>query len=123
MSSVIVTEVKKKGRPKKNIDKNIENIPKEPKKRGRKKKENVVEEVKIKKKRGRKPCVKYFSSSIRKKIPLTTTIENNNNNILQISIKDFLPSMYSFISAYLILPIIIPPTIYKLLFTPTNPNP
>ncbi|NBP15563.1 hypothetical protein EBU95_14385 [bacterium] len=60
----------------------------EKKKRGRKKKEVVVEEIKQKKKRGRKAAVKYFSSSIRKKIPLTTVIQDNNNYILHLDIKD-----------------------------------
>ena len=55
----------------------------EKKKRGRKKKP-VVEEVKQKKKRGRKAALKYFSSSIRKQIPLTTIMNNTNNYILHI---------------------------------------
>jgi hypothetical protein len=58
------------------------------KKRGRKKKDVVVEEVKPKKKRGRKAAVKYFSSSIRKKIPLTTIVQENNNFILHLDLKD-----------------------------------
>lgn len=57
------------------------------KKRGRKKKEVVVEEKK-KKKRGRKAQVKYFSSSIRKKIPLTTFLHDQNNAILHLDIDD-----------------------------------
>lgn len=60
----------------------------EKKKRGRKKKEKVEEEVKPKKKRGRKAAVKYFSSSIRKKIPLTTVIQDNDKAILHLDIKD-----------------------------------
>jgi hypothetical protein len=88
---------RKKGRPRK-IDLNdanvdcekpaeiVEEVPK--KKRGRKKKIAVEEEVKIKKKRGRKAAVKYFSSSIRKKIPLTTIISDNNNYILHLDIKN-----------------------------------
>jgi hypothetical protein len=83
--------VKKKGRPRKNPiidptqqpDKQVEK-----KKRGRKKKEKVEEEVKIKKKRGRKAAVKFFSSSIRKKIPLTTVIQDNDKSILHLDIKD-----------------------------------
>lgn len=77
---------RKKGRPRKdNLDTNVE---KEKKKRGRKKKENVEPEVKQKKKRGRKAAVKYFSSSIRKKIPLTTVIQDNNNYILHLDIDE-----------------------------------
>lgn len=56
------------------------------KKRGRKKKP-VVEEVKQKKKRGRKAALKYFSSSIRKQIPLTTVM-HNNNYILHLDVKE-----------------------------------
>jgi hypothetical protein len=80
---------RKKGRPRK--DTTNQNVPKNPdekKKRGRKKKEVVVEEVKQKKKRGRKAAVKYFSSSIRKKIPLTTVLQDNNNYILHLDVKD-----------------------------------
>lgn len=81
---------RKKGRPRKDITKiaEVEKMPEEKKKRGRKKKENVVEEVKQKKKRGRKAAVKYFSSSIRKKIPLTTVLQDNNNFILHLDIKE-----------------------------------
>lgn len=95
MSSVELTEVvvkRKKGRPRK--EPQISNVDEEgkqeveKKKRGRKKKEVIVEEVKVKKKRGRKPTVKYFSSSIRKKFPLTTVIQDSNNFILHIDIKD-----------------------------------
>lgn len=82
---------KKKGRPKKtkieDKDSNINPNPIEKKKRGRKKKP-IVEEVKQKKKRGRKAAVKFFSSSIRKQIPLTTVIHDNNNYILHLDIKD-----------------------------------
>jgi hypothetical protein len=78
---------RKKGRPRKEILQ-IEVKPEEKKKRGRKKKEVVVEEVKQKKKRGRKAAVKYFSSSIRKKIPLTTVLQDNNNYILHLNVKD-----------------------------------
>lgn len=88
---------KKKGRPRKyplpvsNTEEaapvDAENEP-EKKKRGRKKKEKVEEEVKPKKKRGRKAAVKYFSSSIRKKIPLTTVIQDNDKAILHLDIKD-----------------------------------
>jgi hypothetical protein len=90
---------RKKGRPRKDatipvepkvkdevtIDVNGEPVKK---KRGRKKKDVVVEEVKQKKKRGRKAAVKYFSSSIRKKIPLTTVVQENNNFILHLDLKD-----------------------------------
>lgn len=59
------------------------------KKRGRKKKE-VVEEVekepKVKKKRGRKAALKFFSSSIRKKIPISSST-TNENVILHLDIK------------------------------------
>lgn len=80
---------RKKGRPRKEVtDKQIvEKAVEEKKKRGRKKKE-CVEEVKQKKKRGRKAAVKYFSSSIRKKIPLTTVLQDNNNYILHLDIED-----------------------------------
>lgn len=89
---------KKKGRPRKYPlpVANVEDIPcvvdgesePEKKKRGRKKKEKVEEEVKPKKKRGRKAAVKYFSSSIRRKIPLTTVIQDNDKSILHLDIKD-----------------------------------
>ena len=53
---------RKKGRPRKEINKDAEQkFPEEKKKRGRKKKEVVMEEIKLKKKRGRKAAVKYFS--------------------------------------------------------------
>lgn len=58
----------------------------EKKKRGRKKKK--VDEVKIKKKRGRKAALKYFSSSIRKQISLKTNIVDNENNILFLDIQE-----------------------------------
>ena len=80
---------RKKGRPRKETVQTDENKPpEEKKKRGRKKKEVVVEEVKQKKKRGRKAAVKYFSSSIRKKIPLTTVLQDSNNYILHLDVKD-----------------------------------
>lgn len=87
---------RKKGRPKKQkTEEELHDLQeqetKEKKKRGRKKKEVPIqeqEEVKQKKKRGRKAAVKYFSSSIRKKIPLTTVIKDNDNYILHIDIKD-----------------------------------
>lgn len=86
---------RKKGRPRKEvvsqINENIadqindgEPIVVEKKKRGRKKKIVVEEEIKPKKKRGRKAAIKFFSSSIRKKIPLTTVIQDNNSYILHI---------------------------------------
>lgn len=97
-----LNEKRKKGRPKKNLqitlnDSNyklstdINTIPEkedEKKKRGRKKKEIIEDEVKIKKKRGRKAALKYFSSSIRKQIPLKTDIVDNENGILFLDIKD-----------------------------------
>jgi hypothetical protein len=83
---------KKKGRPRKNPievkDETLQNEPQEKKKRGRKKKEKVEEEVKQKKKRGRKAALKFFSSTIRKKIPLTTVIYDNDKSILHLDIKD-----------------------------------
>lgn len=96
-----IIEKKKKGRPRKEVkvseksvehgnnienggDASIGNVVVEKKKRGRKKKLVVEEEIKPKKKRGRKAAVKFFSSSIRKKIPLTTVIQDNNNYILHI---------------------------------------
>lgn len=96
---VIVSEPikKKKGRPRKDAtievtkDQLVESEIKpevEKKKRGRKKKEPVVEEIKQKKKRGRKAAVKYFSSSIRKQIPLKTAIQDNSSYILHLDIKE-----------------------------------
>lgn len=81
---------KKKGRPRKNpIETEITPaVPQEKKKRGRKKKEKVEEEVKQKKKRGRKAALKFFSSTIRKKIPLTTVIYDNDKSILHLDIKE-----------------------------------
>ena len=83
---------KKKGRPRKNPievkDPNAETVQPEKKKRGRKKKEKVEEEVKQKKKRGRKAALKFFSSTIRKKIPLTTVIYDNDKSILHLDIKE-----------------------------------
>jgi hypothetical protein len=99
-----LNEKRKKGRPKKNLqiiktdvaNATIETVntnqivgqEDEKKKRGRKKKEVVEEEVKIKKKRGRKAALKYFSSSIRKQIPLKTNIVDNENSILFLDIKE-----------------------------------
>ena len=62
----------------------------EVKKRGRPKKQ-IIEENKNEKqvkKRGRKAAIKYFSSDIRKQIPLTTTITDNNDYILHIDVHD-----------------------------------
>jgi len=84
----VVIIKRKKGRPRKEVVKNVLAVPEEKKKRGRKKKEVVVEEIKKKKKRGRKASVKYFSSSIRKKIPLTTVLQDKNNYILHLDVKD-----------------------------------
>ena len=81
---------KPKGRPRKIVVEPLEPvIPQEPKKRGRKKKEKVIdEEPKIKRKRGRKACVKYFSSSIRKKMPLTTSLQDTDKFILHLDLND-----------------------------------
>jgi hypothetical protein len=57
-------------------------------KRGRKKKEKVEEEVKVKKKRGRKAALKFYSSSIRKKIPIKTDLQNSENVILHLEITE-----------------------------------
>lgn len=58
-------------------------------KRGRKKKEKPPEEeVKIKKKRGRKAALKFYSSSIRKKIPINTDYQNNETIILHINVNN-----------------------------------
>jgi hypothetical protein len=85
----VVVVKRKKGRPRKDITlQEVPKVPEEKKKRGRKKKEVVIEEVKQKKKRGRKAAVKYFSSSIRRKIPLTTVLQDNNNYILHLDVKD-----------------------------------
>jgi len=79
---------KKKGRPRKNPLQEIKSTEEvEKKKRGRKKKEKVEEEPKIKKKRGRKAALKYFSSTIRKKMPLTASIHDNDKSILHLNIK------------------------------------
>lgn len=85
--------IKKKGRPRKTpiniipiISEN--NEPVEKKKRGRKKKEKVEEEIKPKKKRGRKAAIKYFSSSIRKKIGEALIIYDNDTSVLHLDIKE-----------------------------------
>jgi hypothetical protein len=88
-------EPKKKGRPKK--IQTVENELSEKKKRGRKKKEKTEEEEetsKEKKKRGRKATLKFFSSSIRKKMPLVFNIQDSDKYIchLDISEKDLLNS-------------------------------
>lgn len=80
---------RKKGRPRKQMTtEDTNDVKPEKKKRGRKKKEVKEQEIKPKKKRGRKAAIKFFSSSIRKKIPLTTVIQDNNNYILHLDIKD-----------------------------------
>jgi hypothetical protein len=89
-------QVKKKGRPRKTPlpplivgDGDVQVVEQEKKKRGRKKKEKVEEEeVKQKKKRGRKAAIKFFSSSIRKKIPLTTVMHDTDKTILHLDIKE-----------------------------------
>jgi hypothetical protein len=92
VENVNISVKKKKGRPRKNPielkDESLQNVPQEKKKRGRKKKEKVEEEVKQKKKRGRKAALKFFSSTIRKKIPLTTVIYDSDKSILHLDIKD-----------------------------------
>lgn len=91
VENVNISVKKKKGRPRKNpieLPTDVEVVPQEKKKRGRKKKEKVEEEVKQKKKRGRKAALKFFSSTIRKKIPLTTIIYDNDKSILHLDIKD-----------------------------------
>ena len=91
VENVNISVKKKKGRPRKipiELSTDIEVVPHEKKKRGRKKKEKVDEEVKQKKKRGRKAALKFFSSTIRKKIPLTTIIYDNDKSILHLDIKD-----------------------------------
>lgn len=79
---------RKKGRPRKTEIPKEQVEVQEKKKRGRKKKEKPIEEPRQKKKRGRKAAVKYFSSSIRRKIPLTTILHDNESNILHIDIQE-----------------------------------
>lgn len=76
--------IKKKGRPKKEKTEepvqelSVQDPDDQKKKRGRKKKEIVIlenPETVPKKKRGRKAQLKYFSSSIRKRIPFTPNVE------------------------------------------------
>jgi hypothetical protein len=61
-----------------------------PAKRGRKKKEVVEtdQEPKIKKKRGRKAALKFFSSSIRKKIPISFNTNSSSNVILHLDVNE-----------------------------------
>ena len=64
-----------------------EPVEKVKQKRGRKKKEKPIEEeVKVKKKRGRKAALKFYSSSIRKKIPINTEYQNNETIILHLGV-------------------------------------
>lgn len=87
--NTVIEIKKKKGRPRKNPVLEIKPTEEiEKKKRGRKKKEKIEEEPKIKKKRGRKAALKYFSSTIRKKMPLTASIQDNDKSILHLNIKD-----------------------------------
>lgn len=94
IEAVIVKKIENlprpKGRPRKLVVEPLEPvIPSEPKRRGRKRKEKVIdEEPKIKRKRGRKACVKYFSSSIRKKMPLTTSLQDTDKFILHLDLND-----------------------------------
>jgi len=78
-TAVNVVEKRKKGRPRKIIVEG-ENTNTNDK--------SAAPEIKIKKKRGRKAALKYFSSSIRKQIPLTTNIVDNENEILCFDIKE-----------------------------------
>lgn len=80
---------RKKGRPRKIITEE-DLVPQEKKKRGRKKKEKPKEDnvVKLKKKRGRKAEIKFFSSSIRKKMPLTSNIQDHDASILHLNISE-----------------------------------
>lgn len=86
--NIIVEIKKKKGRPRKNPIPEVKPNETEKKKRGRKKKDKIEEEPKIKKKRGRKAALKYFSSTIRKKMPLTASIQDNDKSILHLNIKE-----------------------------------
>lgn len=80
-------QVSKRGRPKKVVTDQVEF--KEPKKRGRKKKDVTEDVASTPKKRGRKPAVKYYSSTIRKKFaPLTNIIDDTANYIIQLNIND-----------------------------------
>ena len=89
IESVIDKKIPKKGRPRKIIVEPLEPVIQEPRKRGRKKKEKIVnEEPKVKRKRGRKACVKYFSSSIRKKMPLTTSLQDTDKYILYLDVEN-----------------------------------
>lgn len=84
---VILKKLRHKGRPRKVITE--EEVVKSPKKRGRKKK--IIDEPvepKRKLKRGRKPAVKFFSSSIRKKMPLTITLDDPDKYIVHLDIKE-----------------------------------
>ena len=94
-----ILQAKKKGRPRKTplppliVGGDVQIVEQEKKKRGRKKKEKVEEEeVKQKKKRGRKAAIKFFSSSIRKKIPLTTVMHDTDKTILHLDIKEEIES-------------------------------
>lgn len=84
----VIEKKKLKGRPRKIVVEPLEPAePKIPARRGRKRKEKVIdEEPKIKRKRGRKACVKYFSSSIRKKMPLTTSLQDTDKYILHLDL-------------------------------------
>jgi hypothetical protein len=87
---------KKKGRPRKNDPSQTTTVAVVPgeeiekKKRGRKKKEKIdgEEECKIKKKRGRKAALKFFSSSVRKKIPLIHSTQEQEVSILHLDLVD-----------------------------------
>lgn len=85
---------RKKGRPRLKDSNGVDVINEkgEPKKRGRKKKEKVVEEKpKERKKRGRKPAQKYLTSDLRKKIPINSNqfqIEQDTLIHLDIKSKD-----------------------------------
>uniref|UniRef100_A0A6C0E0R1 Uncharacterized protein n=1 Tax=viral metagenome TaxID=1070528 RepID=A0A6C0E0R1_9ZZZZ len=93
-SESVTTECKVASDPKQKIDNGgeecLDNVLLTQKKRGRKKKIITDEELtpKPKKKRGRKAAVKFFSSSIRKKMPLTAVISDKDNLILHIDVKE-----------------------------------
>lgn len=82
---------RKKGRPrlKDSNGADVINEKGEPKKRGRKKKEIVVEEKpKERKKRGRKPAQKYLTSDLRKKIPINSNqFQTEYDTLIHLDIK------------------------------------
>lgn len=95
MEGIDIVIRKAKGRPRKVVVESEELVIKVPKKRGRKCIIKVEEEPKIKRKRGRKAAVKYFTSSIRKKMPLTAPLQDNDKYILHLDVKEEDTSMKS----------------------------